>query len=295
MVEPVRSPFSPRYNSGTCRASFTAGIEGEQKDDTSPPQEHPTKPIIELFYPKNSLDTYNPPKKDKLPEIPKGPVFSLHVGWVAIGKKHTDRAPAHIALVDEWGHIVRNIYVRPKKPVVSYLTPISSIDEELVKKWGLMQERAFSLIKEALCPTVILVGHCPRSDIEAIGLKKGKHYQKIFDLNILWQVWNPTFQIYTRFAIDHLVKAVLNVPYEPNSVSQALNCVRLWNYYLWCRTPSHHWRLRMLRRHIIESPRVENYAARMKTLEGVCLGAKRACVCSCSSKVSKRERRKSPT
>jgi hypothetical protein len=285
MTQPVQSPFS-RHDSFPNMAAFTNEIESEQKNNILA-QEHSPSPIMELFYPKNSVDTYNPPKKDKLPDIPKGPVFSLHVGRVATGKKHTDRAPAHIALVNEWGHIERNLYVKPDKPIVSYLTPISSVDEKIIEKYGLEQENAFNLIKEALGPDIILVGHCPRPDIDAIGLKKGKHYQKIFDLNILWQVWNPTFQIYTRFAIEHLTKAVLNVPYEPNSVSQALNCIRLWNYYLWCRTPSHHWRLSMLRRHIIESPRVENYSARVKTFEGVCLGAKRACVCSCASEKRK--------
>jgi len=275
MAEPI-TPFCPNYNSVSNYSSTSSSnqkAEAELKDDE-----------IELFYPRHSLDTYIAPKNEKLPVLPKGPVFSLFVGYVATGQKHTDRTPAHIALVNEWANIVRNIYIRPKKRVVSYLTPLTRIDEGILKKYGLKEKRALALIKEALCPDVILVGHCPLHSIEALGLKKGKHYRKILDLNGLWQVWNPTFKMYTRFSIEHLVKTVLNVPYDPNAVSQAINCVRLWNYYSWCRTPTHQWRLRMLRRHIIEAPRVESYSGRMKSCDGVCLGAKRACVCSFNSK-----------
>jgi len=277
MAEPATAtPFSPHYKSvsnQSLTSSSNQNPEAELKDEE-----------IELFYPRNSLDTYIPPENEKLPVLPKGPVFSLHVGYVATGQKHSDRTPAHIALVNEWSNIVRNIYIRPKQRIVSYLTPLTRIDEDILNKYGLKEQRAFGLIKEALCPDVILIGHCPWPNVEALGLKKGKHYRKILDLNVLWQVWNPTFKMYTRFSIEHLVKTVLNVPYDPNAVSQAINCVRLWNYYSWCRTPTHQWRLRMLRRHIIEAPRVESYSGRVKCLDGVCLGAKRACVCHFRSK-----------
>jgi len=232
-----------------------------------------------LFYPKNSLDTYKPPNNDKLPDLPKGRVFSLSVGWVAIGQKHTERAPAHIALVNECGQIVRNIYVKPDKPVVSYLTPLTAINEEMVTKYGLLWNTAFGLITEVLCPDAVLVGHHLERVVKALGLKKGKHYQKIVNLNELWRVWNPNFQMYTRFPIDHLIKTVLNIPYVPNVVFVAENCIKLWKYYIWCRTPSQKWRLLLVSRQIIEAPRIGSYATRVRSLEGVCLGAKRACFC----------------
>jgi len=232
-----------------------------------------------LFYPKNSLDTYYAPKNDKVPDIQKGPVFSLFVVSVAVGQKHTERTPAHIALVNESGQIVRNIYVKPDLPVVSYLTPLTGIDEELVTKYGIFRETAFGLISEVLCPDAVLVGHRLKRDVKALGLKKGKHYHKIVNVNEVWRVWNPNFQMYTRFPIDHLIKTVLNVPYEANAASLAVNCMQLWKYYLWCRTPSQEWRLLLLSRQIVEYPRMESYAARVRSLEGVCLGAQRACIC----------------
>jgi len=265
------TPFSPYYNHGLT-SSTNQNAKAELQDTE-----------IDLFYPRKCLDIYTPPKKEKLPALPEGPVFSLHVGYVATGQKHTHRTPAHIALVNEWAHVVRNIYIRPKKRVVSYLTPFTGIGEEIVSKYGLKQKRAVALIKEALCPDAILIGHFPGPNIKALGLKEGKHYRTILDMNALWQVWNPTFKMYTRFSTEHLVKTILNLPYDPNAVSQAINCVRIWNYYTWCRSPGHPWRLCMLRRHIIEAPRVESYAGRVKSFEGVCLGAKRACICSCAS------------
>jgi len=238
-----------------------------------------------LFYPKCSIDTYNPPVNDKLPDIPNGPFFSVCVSYVATGLKHTERTPAQIALVNEGGNIVRNIYIKPDTPVVSYLTPITCIDKETIAKYGFQLQKAIDILKASLSPDVVLVGHNAKTDIEVLGLKKGKHYRTILDLNELWQVWNPTYQIYTRFSFHHLLRIVLNGPYELTLVSRAVNCVRLWNYYVQCRRPGHEWRLSMLRREIIESPRVNRFG-RVKTLDGVCLGIRGSCVCNCKSSPS---------
>jgi len=137
------------------------------------------------FYPRNSIDMYNPPVNDKLPDIPKGPIFSLCLSYVATGHKHTDRATAQIALVNEEGNIVRNIYVKPETPVVSYLTPVTGIDKETIVKYGIHLREGTNILKEALSPDVVLVGHCPGPDIEVLGLEKGKHYRTILDLNKL--------------------------------------------------------------------------------------------------------------
>jgi hypothetical protein len=249
----------------------------------SNPRHMSKRPKREYFYPTNNLDAYYPPKKHKLPEIPTGPVYSLKVGYVATGRSHIDRNVAHIALVNQNTQVIQNLYIKQTKPVVSYLTPLTSLDEQCLKELGIDREKAIAVIQEALRPDAILVGHRPGPDIRALGLIKGRHYRKIVDLNKVWQVWNPSFQTYTRFTMDHLTKTVLNIE-EPSdavsAVNNAMNCVQLWNNYLWCRQPSREKNLQMLRRHIIESPRIPSYAAQVKTHEGVCLGAKRACVCN---------------
>lgn len=245
----------------------------------------PKRQKQEYFYPTNDLDAYNPPKKHKLPDIPQGPVYSLKVGYVATGRSHTDRSVAHIALVNQSNQVIHNLYIKQTQSVVSYLTPLTDLNEACLKELGIDREKAIGIIQDALRPDAILVGHRPGPDIQALGLIKGKHYRKIVDLNKVWQVWNPSFQTYTRFTMDHLTKTVLNIqdPSEAcNAIYHAMNCVQLWNNYLWCREPSRAKAkcLQKIRRHIIESPRIPSYAAQVKTHDGVCLGAKRACVCN---------------
>jgi len=158
----------------------------EQKTDVSVNQgQSVSSNKFRFFYPRNSIDAYNPPANDELPDLPKGPIFSLCVGYVATGFKHTERTPAQIALVDEWGNIVRNIYIKPEKPVVSYLTPITCIYEQTIAKYGFQLQKSIDILKEALSADAVLVGHYPAPDIEVLGLKKGKHYRTILDLNKL--------------------------------------------------------------------------------------------------------------
>ena len=47
-------------------------------------------------------------------------MYALDVECVATGKTHNDRAVAQIGLVDAYGRCVLNVYVKPKKEVVSY-------------------------------------------------------------------------------------------------------------------------------------------------------------------------------
>jgi len=125
MAEPGKSLFL--QHKGASKKTFASA--SDQTNETVFKDEE-----IELYYPTYKMDTYLPPKNEKLPVMPEGPIFSLHVTWVATGKKHTDRTPAHIVLVNEWGHIIRNIYIRPKQKVVSYLTPLTIINEQMVNE-----------------------------------------------------------------------------------------------------------------------------------------------------------------
>ena len=54
-------------------------------------------------------------------------MYALDVECVATGKTHNDRAVAQIGLVDAYGRCVLNVYVKPKKEVVSYLTPLTGL------------------------------------------------------------------------------------------------------------------------------------------------------------------------
>lgn len=265
--------------------SSTSNIESPPKPPTCAPQTRVKNPSSTFYYPTKSLDAYTAPKKQDFLTIPEtivGPAFCVQVGYVATGIRHIERAVAHVALINQSSEIIRNLYIKPEENVVSYLEKCTSLSEELVNKYGLKKDKAVQLILEALPDNAILVGHCPEKDLEALGLEKGKHFKELFDLRNIWKVWNPDFQTYTRFSLDHLVKTVLNVAAsdkEQNAVLAGVHCIQLWNNYLWCREEGRQDNLQAIRRHIIESPRIPSFEDRTKVVDGVCLGAKRGCVC----------------
>jgi len=143
--------------------------------------------LPEIFYPRNSINYYKPPTND-LPHLPEGDVFSLRVGYVSTGFRHMDRTPAHVVIIDKYGNLQCSLYIRPNKQVISYLTPLNSINEGIVARYGLPPQTVFSLLEEVLNPDTVLVGHYPEPDIKALGLRKGIHYRHAMDLKKLWKV-----------------------------------------------------------------------------------------------------------
>merc|ERR1711964_283672 len=68
-------------------------------------------------------------QKLEMVKTPNCAIFSLDVECVAVGRTHmtSDRAPAKFALVDGNGKTVCGGLIRPEKPVVSYVTPLSGV------------------------------------------------------------------------------------------------------------------------------------------------------------------------
>jgi hypothetical protein len=62
--------------------------------------------------------------------------YSIDVECVATGTDHNSRAVAQIALVDQYEQVVLNLYVKPEKPVVSYLTALTGITRDVVEQYG---------------------------------------------------------------------------------------------------------------------------------------------------------------
>lgn len=55
-----------------------------------------------------------------------------------------------IALVDEHERVHLNIYVRPDRPVVSYLTALTGLTGALLEEEGISIEEALEVVKETL-------------------------------------------------------------------------------------------------------------------------------------------------
>ena len=76
-------------------------------------------------------------------------MYALDVECVATGKTHNDRAVAQIGLVDAYGRCVLNVYVKPKKEVVSYLTPLTGLTAALIDERGVPLEEAIRVLRSS--------------------------------------------------------------------------------------------------------------------------------------------------
>ena len=90
----------------------------------------------------------------------KGPVFSVDVECVAVGKAHQieDRYPAKFALVDEAGRSTCTCLIKPDKPIVSYLTPLTGLRHSNFSRSDPDLRSAIELLKQHLPKEAILVG-----------------------------------------------------------------------------------------------------------------------------------------
>lgn len=59
--------------------------------------------------------------------FPAATHFSIDVECVATGTDHNARDIAQISLVDQYQQVLLNVYVKPEKPVVSYLSPLTGM------------------------------------------------------------------------------------------------------------------------------------------------------------------------
>jgi hypothetical protein len=85
-------------------------------------------------------------------QIPPGhPVFAIDVECVATGIQHNARSVAQVAVVDEWSRPIFNVYVKQDQPVLSYITELTGLTQQI------LDERGQPLGKDifALCMHVI--------------------------------------------------------------------------------------------------------------------------------------------
>ena len=117
----------------------------------------------------------------------KGPLFSVDVECVAIGKTHltSDLYPAKFSLVDETGKLMCASLIKPDKPIVSYLTPVSGLRASDFSDASncLDLTSAIELLKQHLPKEAILVGQNICHDIEWMRLTKGTDFQDSVDIS----------------------------------------------------------------------------------------------------------------
>ena len=80
---------------------------------------------------------FSPPPAPTIINLPPGhPVFSIDVECVATAVQHNARSVAQVALVDQYGRPIFNVYIKQDMPVVSYITELTGLTKEILDTHG---------------------------------------------------------------------------------------------------------------------------------------------------------------
>ena len=135
--------------------------------------------------------------------------IALDVECVATGRRHDDRDVCLVAVVDANEKVMYNKRVKPDKPVVSYLTPLTGV------KAGDLDngEKLSDVIKEVkalLGRGVVLVGQGVKSDIKWLQLEQGQDYDSAVDLGDMFKTFNPRYGNQMFFSLSHEANTLLH-------------------------------------------------------------------------------------
>jgi hypothetical protein len=147
-------------NGSDCRFSHDPNLVGTSKNSfhqqNSPrryQQQHQQYPSPPNFTYQQMAMASPPPPPMFVQVPPEQPVYCIDVECVATGIHHNSRAVAQIAMVDQWGRVIYNEYIKQDIPVVSYLTVLHGITKELLEEKGipLGKTNLFSTICDVGC------------------------------------------------------------------------------------------------------------------------------------------------
>ena len=135
--------------------------------------------------------------------------LNVDVECVATGRRHDDRDVCFVAVVDQHEKVILKKKVKPEKPVVSYLTPLTG-----VREGDLDDADSFSSViaevKKLLGPDVTLVGQGIKSDIKWLQLKKGEDYGDSVDLGQMFKAYNARYSNWSYFPLSHEANTLLH-------------------------------------------------------------------------------------
>lgn len=209
-----------------------------------------------------------------------GPFYSIDVECLATGYDHNARSVGQISLVDQHEKVLLDLYVKPDLPVVSYLTPLTSLTSEIINTHGIPLADAVRMLKAHLPRHSVLVGQNIRRDVEWLGLKEGVDFDSMQDLAGLYRVWNTKYNSWSIFGQDHLVKVLLGWDVENqghNAALDAIKSMRLFNYRQILERDPSQWQ--QAQQALLSTPVAPSFAKRYPSFEGVCMGNRKSCTC----------------
>ncbi|KAL5965093.1 RNA exonuclease 4 [Taenia solium] len=103
--------------------------------------------------------------------------IALDCEFVGVGFEGKDDALARVSVVNQFGHVILDTYVRPKEKITDYRTGVSGITPHHMRKGG--PAKSFDAVQaqvSELCKDRILVGHAIHNDLRVLMLSHPKKY-----------------------------------------------------------------------------------------------------------------------
>ncbi|RLN44639.1 hypothetical protein BBJ29_001174 [Phytophthora kernoviae] len=227
----------------------------------------------------------NPQKKETISEILpvltreiEGPFFAIDVECVATGNGTNDRDVARIAVVDEDEKVVFDQYVKPTKPIMSYLTQLTGITKSDLEDAPNLEE-ALVRLKAILPVNSVIVGQSIKKDLEWLMLQKPTDYKQEFDVADLFrlpmQATNGVVR-YRYFSLRHVAKYLLGQDIQEadhDPVIDARYAMKVFKQFRHLHENSSH-RDAVLQT-LLKTPRTPSFAERFPVIDGVSMRAPR--------------------
>ncbi|KAJ1982382.1 3'-5' exonuclease [Dimargaris verticillata] len=163
-------PAAPPSSSQTSTSNIAVDVNSKQAALTVMNESAVLK---SLFAQANKRDGMEGSTNDRLKV---GKYLAIDCEMVGVGPDGTESVLARISLVNFYGQVVLDRYVRPSQPVTDYRTAVSGITAEL-----LIGARSFnSVVKDVqeLVKDRILVGHSIKNDLDVLQLEHPRTHQR---------------------------------------------------------------------------------------------------------------------
>ncbi len=128
--------------------------------------------------------------------------MSIDMEGVATGIRHDARDVCSVAVVDGEEKTLLYKIVKPEKPVVSYLTPLTGVREGDLDNGEALSD-VIAQVKAILGPNVILVGQKIQIDIGKFNLQRGEDYSTYIDLGEMFKAYNSRYRNYSYSSLQH--------------------------------------------------------------------------------------------
>ncbi len=134
--------------------------------------------------------------------------FGLDVECVATGRRHDDRDVCIVAVVDQNEQVLLKKKVKPEKPVVSYLTPLTGVRAGDLDNAPTVAS-VIAEVKALLGPNAVLVGQSIKSDIKWLRLEQGVDYGRTIELSEMFKANNSRYGNFSFFSLAHEANTLL--------------------------------------------------------------------------------------